>query len=400
MNIKDAILKNKALSKLLKICDEEKFGKVYIVGGFIRDHYFNIRSKDIDLSVEKNSNILANRISNIFNAKLENSMFSTHSIKSNQIKIDVASMRNESYTRPGSLPKIKLTNDIRGDLIRRDFTINSLAVCLNTRDIGKIIDPLDGLSDINNKILRNNHSLSFSDDPTRIFRAIKYSNKLGLRIHPDTKNQIYEYKKFIKNLSSKRILNELNLLLEDDFHTNFKYLSKYNIMSEIEKNLILFTDKISSFNKLPISKLQKIYLLTKNIDEKVGESLHNKSPDFFEWSESIKLNHMYKKIQFNKYISSSELYLSLKDFPREFLLFMELSEDRKYVKKQISSYLKKTSKIKLYINGSDLLKLGFKRGPVIGNILNEILLRKINGEIKTKSDEINFALKKMKHNLP
>ena len=79
---------------------------------------------------------------------------------------------------------------------------------------------------------------------------------------------------------------------------------------------------------------------------------------------------------------------------------MELSEDRKYVKKQISSYLKKTSKIKLYINGSDLLKLGFKRGPVIGNILNEILLRKINWEIKTKSDEINFALKKMKHNLP
>ena len=96
------------------------------------------------------------------------------------------------------MPKIKLTNYIRDDLIRRDFTINSLAVSLNSRDLGEIIDPLDGLFDINNQILRNNHSLSFYDDPTRIFRAIKYSNKLSLKIDSETEKQLYEHKKFIK----------------------------------------------------------------------------------------------------------------------------------------------------------------------------------------------------------
>ena len=396
MNIKDAIVKNSTLSRLLKICNDEKFGSVYVVGGFIRDYFFDVQCKDIDLSVEKNSLLLAKKITNMFNGKLENSMFSTHSICFKHFRIDIANMRKETYIRPGTLPKIKLTNDIRDDLFRRDFTINSLAASLNSKDLGEIIDPFDGLSDINNQILRNNHSLSFSDDPTRIFRAIKYSNKLRLKIDYETEKQLYEHKKFIKNLSARRILNELNILLEDDFHLNFKKLSKYKIMTEIENNFIPFTDKISSYKKLPLSKLQKIYLLTKNIDKMVAENLYTKSPEFFEWSNGIKLNNKYKNIHFNKYTSSRNLHLFLKDLPREFLLFMELSENRDYVKKQLSSYLKKLSKIKLFINGSDLLDIGYKKGPIIGNILNQILLKKISGEIKTKSDEINFAKMKMR----
>tara|TARA_B100000674_G_C37972630_1_gene977756 strand:+ start:1524 stop:2714 length:1191 start_codon:yes stop_codon:yes gene_type:complete len=396
LNIKDAIVKNTTLSRLLKICNDEKFGRVYVVGGFIRDYFFDVQCKDIDISVEKNSLLLAKKITNMFNGKLENSKFSTHSIYFKHFRIDIANMRKETYIRPGNLPKIKLTNYIRDDLIRRDFTINSLAASLNSRDLGEIIDPLDGLLDINNQILRNNHSLSFYDDPTRIFRAIKYSNKLSLKIDSKTEKQLYEHKKFIKNLSSRRILNELNILLEDDFHLNFKKLSKYKIMTEIENNFIPFTDKISSYKKLPLSKLQKIYLLTKNIDKMVAENLYTKSPEFFEWSNGIKLNNKYKKIHFNKYTSSRNLHLFLKDLPREFLLFMELSENRDYVKKQLSSYLKKLSKIKLFINGSDLLDIGYKKGPIIGNILNQILLKKISGEIKTKSDEINFAKMKMR----
>ena len=157
---------------------------------------------------------------------------------------------------------------------------------------------------------------------------------------------------------------------------------------------------MSIYNKLQLSRLQKIYLLTMNIEKVVAENLQNKSPEFFEWAESIKLNNIYKKIQFDKYATSSKLYLVLKDFPREFLLLMEITESRKFVKKQLNNFLTQSSKIKVFINGSDLLEIGFKRGPIIGKIINEILMKKINGEIKTKTDEINFAKTRIKNNLP
>ncbi len=401
MNIKETIINNLTLSKILETCSQERFGKVYIVGGFIRDHFLGIKSSDIDLSVEKNSHLLSNTISNIFNAEVKSSMFKTFSITKSDIKIDIANMRKEIYPKPGSLPRIKLVYTIEDDLTRRDFTINSLAASLNSKDLGKIVDPVNGLSDIKNHILRNNHSESFCDDPTRIFRAIKYSSKLNLKFHSDTKKQIYAYKRFIKTLSASRILNELNLLLaEDDFYLIFKGLSKYNLMPEIEKKFILFTDKMSTYNKLELTRLQKIYLLTMNIENVVAENLQIKSPEFFEWAESIKLNNIYKKIEFDKYTTSSKLYLVLKDFPREFLLLKEITESRKLVKKQLTNYLTQSSKIKVILNGTDLLEIGFKRGPIIGNILNEILMKKINGEIKTKTDELNFAITRMKNNLP
>ena len=72
----------------------------------------------------------------------------------------------------------------------------------------------------------------------------------------------------------------------------------------------------------------------------------------------------------------------------------------KFVKKQLNNFLTQSSKIKVFINGSDLLEIGFKRGPIIGKIINEILMKKINGEIKTKTDEINFAKTRIKNNLP
>ena len=399
MNIKDIIINNPVLSKLLKVSSEEKFGEIYLVGGFVRDHLLGLSSNDIDLAVQKNTNLFSLKVAKIFNARIISSQFNTYKIKNNNIKIDIAGFRKESYYCPGSLPEISFTNKIEDDLSRRDFSINSIASSLKNFNLGKIIDPLNGVQDIQNNILRINHTLSFSDDPTRIFRAIRYSNKYDIKIDNLTEKYIHKHKKFIKNLSGKRIVNELNIFLtEDRFFTYFQKLSKYNILDQIDKNFIINFDNLTTCN-IKNNRIQKIYLLTKDINNIVADELENFSSEFYEWSNAIRLNNRYKKINFTKNTSLSKVHLLLKDIPKDFLITMQAIEKRQIIKNYIKTYVHEISKIKTYINGSDLLEIGFEKGPIIGKILEEIYLKKLNHEINSKSDEINYAITKKNQHL-
>ncbi|MFL2664858.1 MAG: hypothetical protein ACJ0G8_02730 [Dehalococcoidia bacterium] len=400
MNIKDIIKNNSVLSKLLNVTAEEKFGEIYLVGGFIRDHFLGLKSNDIDLSVQKNASLFSERLAKIFNAKIKHSQFNTYIVTNETIKIDIAGFRKESYLNPGSLPEITYTNKIYDDLLRRDFSINSIASSLKSFDLGEIIDPLNGISDIKNNILRINHKLGFSDDPTRIFRAIRYSNKYNIKIDADTEKYIYKHKKFIKNISGKRIVNELNLLLlENNYSTYFEKLSKYNILDEIHKDFITYFQNEPVYNNENF-RIKKIYLLTKNIDNNVANKLEEISTEFSEWSNGIRLNNIYKNIKFEKNISLSELHILLKDFPKEFLIIKQQIEKRVIVKNYITNYINKISKIRMYINGTDLLNIGFQKGPIIGKILDEIYIKKLNDEINSKFDELNYALKIKNQRLP
>lgn len=400
MNIKDIIKNNSVLSKLLNVTAEEKFGEIYLVGGFIRDHFLGLKSNDIDLSVQKNASLFSERLAKIFNAKIKHSQFNTYIVTNETIKIDIAGFRKESYLNPGSLPEITYTNKIYDDLLRRDFSINSIASSLKSFDLGEIIDPLNGISDIKNNILRINHKLGFSDDPTRIFRAIRYSNKYNIKIDADTEKYIYKHKKFIKNISGKRIVNELNLLLlENNYSTYFEKLSKYNILDEIHKDFITYFQNEPVYNNENF-RIKKIYLLTKNIDNNVANKLEEISTEFSEWFNGIRLNNIYKNIKFEKNISLSELHILLKDFPKEFLIIKQQIEKRVIVKNYITNYINKISKIRMYINGTDLLNIGFQKGPIIGKILDEIYIKKLNDEINSKFDELNYALKIKNQRLP
>lgn len=400
MNIKDIIKNNSVLSKLLNVTAEEKFGEIYLVGGFIRDHFLGLKSNDIDLSVQKNASLFSERLAKIFNAKIKHSQFNTYIVTNETIKIDIAGFRKESYLNPGSLPEITYTNKIYDDLLRRDFSINSIASSLKSFDLGEIIDPLNGISDIKNNILRINHKLGFSDDPTRIFRAIRYSNKYNIKIDADTEKYIYKHKKFIKNISGKRIVNELNLLLlENNYSTYFEKLSKYNILDEIHKDFITYFQNEPVYNNENF-RIKKIYLLTKNIDNNLANKLEEISTEFSEWSNGIRLNNKYKNIKFEKNISLSELHILLKDFPKEFLIIKQQIEKRVIVKNYITNYINKISKIRMYINGTDLLNIGFQKGPIIGKILDEIYIKKLNDEINSKFDELNYALKIKNQRLP
>lgn len=164
------------LGKLKEIAKKHKF-EAYSVGGIVRDKLLNVKWQNPDITIEGDGIIFARIIQRELGGKLIlHSDFGTATLISESFKIDIASCRSETYPAPAELPVIKKTN-LHEDLKRRDFTINAMAMKLSTDEL---IDPFNGQKDLKLRIIRIMHPKSFEDDPTRIFRAVRFAGKLGL----------------------------------------------------------------------------------------------------------------------------------------------------------------------------------------------------------------------------
>ena len=176
------------LEVLLKIAKvaEENNSLIYLVGGFVRDYLLNIRSKDIDISVIGDAIEFASKVADSFGTQLSAvyKRFGTALLElDDNIKIEFAAARSESYERNSRKPNVKFTN-LESDLSRRDFTINTIAISLNKNDFAKIIDIYDGIIDLNNKIIRTplDPEKTFDDDPLRILRCFRFASQLNFKV--------------------------------------------------------------------------------------------------------------------------------------------------------------------------------------------------------------------------
>lgn len=209
--------------------------KLYLVGGFPRDLTLGRSPTDYDLVVEGNSIELARKLAAKHGGKVTvHPRFGTAkwhfeaagachngsgagSSQGGQFRghVDLISARSESYPRPAQLPHVRL-GTIEEDLRRRDFTINTLAIRLDGRHFGTILDPLGALDDIERGAIRALHEASFRDDPTRMYRAVRYEQRLGFRIVPETLLLIPGSRQWIGQLSAHRIREELDQILGED----------------------------------------------------------------------------------------------------------------------------------------------------------------------------------------
>ncbi|MGC9064866.1 MAG: hypothetical protein ACP5JL_09335 [bacterium] len=196
---------------------------IYIVGGTLRDIFLGFEIKDIDIVLEalpeefirytSSLNIRGRLLKRFYTYKID--------LPDNGVThIDIAMARKEIYPKPGMLPKVSSGN-IQEDLSRRDFTINALASPLSLSGrIEEIIDPLQGLKDLKSKLIRVLHNRSFIDDPTRIFRAIRFKVRLNFKIEPHTQKLIEEAISLgvLSTVSSARINKEIELCLKEERH--------------------------------------------------------------------------------------------------------------------------------------------------------------------------------------
>jgi len=191
---------------------------VYAVGGMVRDLLLGLQTIDVDIVVEGQGIHFARSLADRLHAKVKcHERFGTATITfPDQLRVDVATARTEFYERPAALPRVT-PGFIRDDMRRRDFTINALAVSLMPGEFGRLLDLFHGVRDLRERRIRVIHEQSFIDDPTRIFRAVRFEARLGFRMVRSTEQLLVEaLSRFIlSELEDYRIATELRLILEE-----------------------------------------------------------------------------------------------------------------------------------------------------------------------------------------
>ena len=246
-NISNLIKKNKKHYKIFKYAQEvseDLNTSVYLVGGYVRDILLKNDLKDIDLMVEENAKLFSEKLSKKLNVNkvIKFEKFHTYRIPYPECEIEVANSRKESYDPSSRKPtKVELTN-LEGDLERRDFTINSMAASLSSSNFGDIYDPFNGMQDLNNAIIKTpcDADTTFSDDPLRMLRAIRFACQLDINIDNSTLASIKKQSDRIKIISWERITAELiKILCTKKPSKGFYLLQDTNLLTYVFPELCL-----------------------------------------------------------------------------------------------------------------------------------------------------------------
>ncbi|MFT4986548.1 MAG: poly(A) polymerase [Glaciecola sp.] len=202
--------------KVLAEASQELGRDSYIIGGFVRDIFLDRPSKDIDVVTIGSGIDLAKRVSKkMGNAPLSVfKNFGTAMVKTDTVELEFVGARKESYRRESRKPIVE-NGTLKDDQDRRDFSINAMAISLNKENFGEVLDPFDGLLDLENRIIRTplDPDITYSDDPLRMMRAIRFATQLGFDIEPESFKSIERNKDRLKIVSQERITDELNKII-------------------------------------------------------------------------------------------------------------------------------------------------------------------------------------------
>lgn len=204
--------------KLISEVVEEQQVEAYVIGGFVRDQLLHRESKDIDIVVVGSGIELAERVAERLGPRAKVSVFKnfgTAMVKCKDLELEFVGARKESYRSDSRKPIVE-NGTLEDDQKRRDFTINALAMGLNKHNYGELVDPFNGVEDLENYIIRTplDPDTTFSDDPLRMIRAIRFATQLGFTIEPETLASIARNRERIAIVSKERINDELNKILQ------------------------------------------------------------------------------------------------------------------------------------------------------------------------------------------
>ena len=279
---------NNNLFKVISKCADENGIECYLIGGYVRDLIIGSKKpKDVDIMVIGDGIEIAKKVCKNLNPKTKIKIyknFGTAAFKYKNFDIEFVGARKESYKNSSRNPIVK-TGSLNDDLNRRDFTINSIAIGLNSSNWGKILDKFKGLNDIENKLIKTplDPVKTFSDDPLRMLRGIRFSCQLEFNLHPDLLNSISLEKNRINIISGERISEELNkILLTDKPSIGFKILDETGLLKIIlpELTALKGIDEIEGYKHKDnfyhtLEVLDNICLTTNNLWLRWSAILHD-----------------------------------------------------------------------------------------------------------------------------
>jgi tRNA nucleotidyltransferase (CCA-adding enzyme) len=378
---------------------------VYVVGGTLRDILLAEENFDIDIAVEGDAIAFARSLASALGGRFTpHDKFGTAIVSYGDGKrLDVVTTRTEFYDSPGALPTVERAA-LREDLRRRDFTINAMAASLKPADFGLLVDPYDGRADISAHVLRVLHNLSFIDDPTRIFRGIRYEARYGFRFDEHTARLARGCIEMglVGDLSSVRLRDELVQLLEDPGAPGgIERLGELGVDRAIHPHLRGDPEAASLFDRartlrgelhvdVPVWRLG-VAVLARDMT----------SDEAFDWLERLKVRRrdvelivgaiavaprIAERLRVEELDPAQVVALADPFAPDAPLLALAREQSG-----ELRDYFLRLRSVELEINGTDLVSMGLPESPQIGEVLAELRRRKLNGEFDGRESELAAA---------
>ncbi|MFP3982271.1 MAG: CBS domain-containing protein [Desulfurivibrionaceae bacterium] len=386
----------------------------YAVGGFVRDLLLHTPNFDLDIVVEGDGIAFAKELAREFKGYTRShAKFNTAVvILPDGFKIDVATARTEYYERPAAAPVVEQSS-LKLDLYRRDFSINAMAIHLNPDKFGLLVDFFNSQNDLKDRKLRILHNLSFVDDPTRIFRAVRLEQRLDFHIGPFTERQIKNAVKmnlFDRKLG-RRYFQELKLLLsEENPLPAIERLAHFDLLKFIHHSLRLderlreiLSEARRSLAWHRLLYLEEscrpwiVYLMTlfARIQTRGFYAFCRKFEVPRRHTQTLvrekqEAHQVVRTLERRARLKPSEIFNLLDGFSHEGLLYIMALCRNKSGKQAVSSYVTNYRHVKPHIRGKDLKEIGYKPGPVYQEILDHLREAVLDGKVESREDELEF----------
>jgi len=411
---------------------------LYIVGGFVRDLLLGRPGLDFDLVVEGDAIRLARALARKYGGKVTaHTRFGTAKWFLPQPKgeagppgsLDLISARAESYKHPAALPTVTPA-DLAADLRRRDFTLNTLAIRLDEAHFGQLRDELGGERDLERGLVRVIHPVSFIDDPTRLYRAVRYEQRYGFHIAPETLALIPEARPYVERLSAQRLRHELDLILAEPRAADMLgRLAELELLKAVHPALpwdhaVRRRLEAPRHPKLLGYRPEKTAKNRRGADDRRGEDVREQiEAAFLNWIlwlaplpmgeiESINQRLHFTAALNRALAGASDLMAALpalssmrpsgwaaclERVPLPAVYAVSLAATGGRSREMLESYLLRWRHIKPKISGADLKRRGLQSGPLYQKILRRLRDAWLDGEVKSGEEESRLLERLLTH---
>jgi len=378
--------------------------RLYIVGGIVRDLLLEKKGYDLDLTVEGDAISFVRELIEKDALKVTiHERFKTAKVKWKDHFIDIATARRESYSRPGALPTVE-PGSIEDDLFRRDFTINAMAIDLSPDNYGQLVDFYGGLMDIKDNLIRFLHIGSFRDDATRIWRALRYEQRLGFNLEYNTQRMLKRDIAMLKIVSSNRIRYELECIFKEEKPEKvFMRAQKLGVLGSFRPALKgddWLKEKFSRARAITYPEPPSVgvyfsllfYRLNDHEQEDIISELKLTKVEAKVLRDARRMKAEFDDLKGRK-LKPSRIYSILADYTADALVVSQAVQNSAAVQGSIKLFKDKLSKTRPCLKGSDLIKAGLNQGPGVRQLLLKLLYARLDGQVKTREDELRLVKK-------